>query len=183
MVSDGELLERFLGGDESAFESLVIRHEMSVRKLVSGLLRDPGTAEDVAQEAFLRVYRHAPSLEQPEAFRAWLYRIAINSARDALRRRQRRREVSLEDIEQPARAVPGTVEDLAAARELRRDMTQALAEMRDEHRAPFVLREVEGLTYKEIASVLGWPLGTVQVRIHRARQELRVLLAKHGKRG
>ncbi|MFQ5789114.1 MAG: RNA polymerase sigma factor [Acidobacteriota bacterium] len=181
MDSDEHLLARFLKGEDGAFEALVTRYEARLRNLAFGLLRDRALAEDVAQDAFLQAYRKAASFKGQGTFRGWLYRIAINRAQDELRRRKRKREVSWDDVggpEDTVRQGVASVEDVAARRELDRQLARALAAMRKEHRTPLVMREVEGMTYQEISRVLGWPLGTVQTRIHRARLELRSQLKK-----
>lgn len=179
-VADEELLKSFLGGNDSAFETLVQRYEKSLRRVAFGLVRDRALAEDIAQESFFRAYRSARSFrfgKEGGSFRSWLYRIAINRAHDELRRRRRKPEHALPE-EAPIEAA-ASAEAEAARHELGRHLAAALAELRPEYRAALVLKEVEGMTYAEIAETLGWPLGTVQVRIHRARLELRAKLG-HG---
>lgn len=177
LVSDEQLLFQFLDGDERAFEALVERYEAPLRKLAYGLVRDWGLAEDIAQDAFIRAYRKAATFRGGASVKAWLYRIAINRAQDELRRIRRKREVSLESAILPQRGT-GSTEDLAAARELEGHLAVALAEMRAAYRTPLVLREIDGMTYREIAALLGWPLGTVQIRVHRGRLELRARLGQ-----
>lgn len=166
MDEDRKLLERFLAGDETAFEALVVRHESRLRRLAYGVLRDGALAEDVAQDAFLTAHRRARDYRGEGSVQSWLCRIAVNRARDELRRRKRRPEAALPDglesTSEPQRAV-----------EARWDLSRGLAKLRPEYRVALVLREVEGMGYREIAETLGWPLGTVQTRIHRARLELR----------
>ncbi|HXV62907.1 MAG TPA: sigma-70 family RNA polymerase sigma factor [Vicinamibacteria bacterium] len=171
-AADEELLSRYLDGDERAFEELVVRYEARVRNLVIRLLKDYSLAEDVAQETFLTVHRRARNFRGSGTFRSWLFRIAINRAQDELRRRNRRREVELERDRPWPEPAARTHEGLDA----RWDTARALDALRPEHRLAIVLREVEGLSYREIAETLGWPLGTVQARIHRGRLELRALL-------
>ena len=171
VVSDEKLLSQFLGGEEEAFEALVLRYEARLRRLAYGLVRDWGLAEDVAQDAFIRAYLKASTFRGGASVKAWLYRIAINRAHDELRRIRRKREIPLESAVLPERAESS--EAVVAGRELQRHLAGALAEMRPEYRTPLVLRAVEGMTYREIAELLEWPLGTVQIRVHRARLELR----------
>lgn len=177
MDSDEQLLSQFLSGDERAFETLVSRYEAPLRKLAYGLVRDWALAEDVVQDAFLRAYRKAETFRGGANVKAWLYRIAINRAHDELRRIRRKGEVSLESAPVAGLDVHGgghpTAEDTAAARELEGHIATALSGMRDEHRTALILRDIEGMTYREIAELLGWPLGTVQIRVHRGRLELR----------
>ena len=175
--SDEKLLTRFLDGEEEAFEALVTRYEAPLRKLAYGLVRDWGLAEDVAQDAFIRAYRKATTFRGGAPVKAWLYRIAINRAYDELRRIRRKREVPLEDAGLPERGRASS-EAIAEAKELQRQIALALAKLRPEYRTPLVLREIEGMTYREIAEFLDWPLGTVQTRIHRGRLELRSHLAE-----
>lgn len=176
MDSDEKLLTRFLDGEEEAFEALVVRYEAPLRKLAYGLVRDWGLAEDVAQDAFIRAYRKATTFRGGAPVKAWLYRIAINRAYDELRRIRRKKEVPLEEALLPDRGRAST-EAIVEARELSGQIARALAELRPEYRTPLVLREIEGMTYREIAEFLDWPLGTVQIRIHRGRLELRSHLA------
>lgn len=176
MDSDEKLLTRFLSGEEEAFEALVVRYEAPLRKLAYGLVRDWGLAEDVAQDAFIRAYRKATTFRGGASVKAWLYRIAINRAYDELRRIRRKKEVPLENAVLPEREREST-EAIAEASELQRKIAHALAQLRPEYRTPLVLREIEGMTYREIAEFLDWPLGTVQIRIHRGRLELRSHLA------
>jgi RNA polymerase sigma-70 factor (ECF subfamily) len=175
MEPDEVLVVRFRDGDESAFEDLVRRHETAIRKVAYGYVRDTMLAEDVAQETFLQAYQRLDSLGRPEAFRSWLYRIAINRAHDQLRRRARKGELAGEEGEERIRQLedpvhlPRQLED----RDFGRRLATLLAELPEKYRRPLVLKEIEGMTYAEIAELLGWPMGTVQIRIHRARLKLR----------
>lgn len=175
MDSDEVLVTRFLAGDESAFEALVERYEAAIRKIAYGYVRDTMLAEDVAQEAFLQAYQRLHTLGRAEAFRSWLYRIAINRAHDQLRRRARKGELGGEEGEDRIRQLEDPV-DLPRRlenRDLGRRLAAVLAELPEKYRRPLLLKEVEGMTYAEIAELLGWPMGTVQIRIHRARLRLR----------
>jgi RNA polymerase sigma-70 factor (ECF subfamily) len=179
MQSDEQIIARFLEGDEVAFEELVTRYETGLRNVAFGFVRDRGLAEDIAQDTFVRAYRKASSIRQGGSVKGWLYRIAINRAQDELRRIKRKREVAIDELTADPEAGKQTSgESLATSRELERHLNRALADVREEHRLPLVLREVEGMTYAEIAEQLGWPLGTVQTRVHRARLELRAILRK-----
>jgi RNA polymerase sigma-70 factor (ECF subfamily) len=172
---DEVLVERFRSGDEGAFETLVRRYEASLRKLAFGYLRDRMLAEDVAQESLLIAYQRIGSLGHAEAFRSWLFRIATNRAHDFLRRVARKAEIGgpegeerINEVEEPVDATARLV-----TRDLGRRLAGAVAALPEKYRRPLLLKEIEGMTYAEIAALLGWPMGTVQIRIHRARLRLR----------
>ena len=171
MDADRDALARFFDGDERAFEELVIRYEAKLRNIAFGVLRDRALAEDVAQETFLTAYRKADSFRAEGSVRSWLFRIAVRRALDELKRRGRKAEVALE-IFHDARWVDEPHKQLDAGWDLER----ALERLTPEHRAVLMLKEVEGFSYQEIAESLGWPMGTVATRIHRARLELRASL-------
>jgi RNA polymerase sigma-70 factor (ECF subfamily) len=173
--SDEALVARFRAGDEAAFELLVRRYETSLRKLAFGYLRDRMLAEDVAQESLLVAYQRIGSLGHAEAFRSWLFRIATNRAHDYLRRLARKGEIGGEEGEARIAEVeePGDATGRLVARDLARRLAGAVAELPEKYRRPLLLKEIEGMTYAEIAELLGWPMGTVQIRIHRARLRLR----------
>lgn len=169
MDADRDALARYLDGDERAFEELVIRYEAKVRNVACGVLHDHALAEDVAQETFLTAYRKARSFRGEGTVRSWLYRIAVHRALDELRRRGRKAEVELPDsgtsFGEPHKGL-----------EAGWAIESALARIEPEQRAALVLREVDGLSYQEIAKAMSWPPGTVATRIHRARLALRELL-------
>lgn len=169
MDADRDALARYLDGDERAFEELVIRYEAKIRNVAHGVLRDRGLAEDVAQETFLTAHRKARSFRGEGSVRSWLFRIAIHRALDELRRRGRKSEVELTDA-------GGPLHEPHQGLEAGWNLDRALAVLTPEHRTALILREVEGLSYREIAEALGWPVGTVATRIHRARTELKELL-------
>jgi RNA polymerase sigma-70 factor (ECF subfamily) len=169
MEEDRDALARYLDGDERAFEELVIRYEARVRNLAFGILRDFALAEDVAQETFLTVYRKAGSFRGEGSVRSWLFKIAVRRALDELKKRGRKGEVALVDAHvdpnEPHKGLDAGW-----------DLARALDRLTPEHRAALVLREVEGLSYEEIAKSLGWPMGTVATRLHRARLEIKAKL-------
>lgn len=173
--SDEALVGRFRAGDDTAFEALVRRYEAPLRKLAFGYLRDRMLAEDVAQESLLVAYQRIGSLGHAEAFRSWLYRIAINRAHDFLRRLARKAEIGGEEGEARIAEVEAPGDNVARLvnRDLSRRLAGAVAELPEKYRRPLLLKEIEGMTYAEIAQLLGWPMGTVQIRIHRARLRLR----------
>ncbi len=179
--TDEELVARFRRGDEAAFTAIHDRHRTALvgfaRRLLHGSGHDP---EDVVQDAFLRAYHRLPGFRGEAPFRSWLLRIAHNAALDALARARHRAAIA--DDEGLEAGVPVTssaprtpVESLEAGE--RRDRLAAKVRLLPpRHRAVLVLRDVEGLTYEEIAHVTETPLGSVKGRLHRARRELIELL-------
>lgn len=172
---DAQLARRAAAGDQEAFEALVVRYETPLRKLVYGYVLDWEVAEDVAQDAFLLAFRKLDRLDEHAAFKSWLYRIAINRAHDELRRKSRwgrrlDRNVGEEALaELPAAGAESRVE----SRLLRRSLVRALAELPKGQRTAVVLKDVVGMKYVEIAELLGCPIGTAQIRVHRGRRQLR----------
>ena len=174
-------LERARAGDNGAFEALVLRYQARIVNYASAMVHDAGAAEDVAQETFVRAWRGLGRFRGESTFKTWLYRIATNVARTHLDRRGRRARIadrSLDDEAEPLQAgdVPSPAPDAETALVRREAIDRALSELPDELRQALVLRDVEGLDYKEIAGVTGAPIGTVESRIFRARRRLRTLL-------
>jgi len=168
-------------GDPDAFETLVRRYQTRVVNYALAIVRDTGEAEDVAQETFIRAHRSLGRFRRESSFKTWLYTIATNTARSALDRRARRKRVadqSLDDDTQAQRAerVPSPGPDVETALVAREAIDSALATLSEELRVAVVLRDVEGLDYKEIAEVTDVPIGTVESRIFRARRQLQTLL-------
>jgi RNA polymerase sigma-70 factor (ECF subfamily) len=175
---DRRLCARVAGGDAEAFEALVLRHQHRVYSFCLRLLGDPAEAEDLAQDVFLTVYRSAATFRGEARFTTWLLRIAKNQSLNRIKyleRRGRKLERSIEDI-----GDDGAMED---GREKRPDavleggqtaalVQGAIATLGDEHRVVLVLRDVEDLSYEEIADITGLPVGTVKSRIHRGRSQL-----------
>jgi RNA polymerase sigma-70 factor (ECF subfamily) len=129
----------------------------------------------VAQESLLLAYQRIGTLGHAEAFRSWLFRIATNRAHDFLRRLARKAEIGGEEGEERIGELEEPVDAAArlVTRDLGRRLAGAVAELPEKYRRPLLLKEIEGMTYAEIAEMLGWPMGTVQIRIHRARLRLR----------
>ena len=148
---------------------MVIRYEAKVRSLAFGLVRDRALAEDIAQETFLTAYRKAATYRAEGSVRSWLFRIAVRKAQDELRKRGRKAEVAIEEVPASSANPHGGLETGWA-------LSAALSKLTPEHRAALLMKEVEGMSYREIAEALGWPMGTVATRIHRARLELREAL-------
>ena len=185
---DQQLVERAQRGDKRAFELLVIKYQRKLARLLSRLVRDPAEAEDVAQEAFIKAYRALPSFRGDSAFYTWLYRIAINTAKNYLVALGRRAPTTtgfdneeaegFEDAEQLRDS--NTPESELEGKEIAATVNRAMDALPADLRTAITLREIEGLSYEEIANVMNCPVGTVRSRIFRARDaiaaELRPLL-------
>ena len=177
--SDQQLVQRVQAGEKAAFDLLVRKYQHRVLKLVSRFVSDAAEAEDVAQEAFLKAYRALASFRGDSAFYTWLYRIAINTAKNALvsnRRRPVDFDLDLQDPEQydrHARLKEGdTPEGVLLTEEIRSVVEKAMEQLPEDLRTAIVLRELEGLSYEEIAEAMDCPVGTVRSRIFRAREAI-----------
>jgi RNA polymerase sigma-70 factor (ECF subfamily) len=177
--SDLMLVERVQQGEAAAFDLLVLRYQHKVLKLIMRYVHDAVEAEDVAQEAFIRAYRALPSFRGDSAFYTWLYRIAINTAKNALvsgKRRPVDYNLDLQDSEQyemQARLKDSeTPEGLLLTDEIRETVNAAIADLPEDLRTAIMLRELEGMSYEEIAAAMECPVGTVRSRIFRAREAI-----------
>jgi RNA polymerase sigma-70 factor (ECF subfamily) len=177
--SDLELVERHRYGDAAAFEQIYRLHAEMVFNLALRMTGDPEEAADVSQETFLRVYRYCGRFRGRSSLRTWIYRVAVNCCRSRFRSSEtwRTRTVSgsLERVEKVADTRRGP-EDRVLARDRGESVMQALQSLPEPFREAVVLRDLEGLTYEEIAGVLGTRIGTVRSRIARGRDRLRALL-------
>ncbi len=179
-ASDLGLVRRVQRGERGAYDLLVLKYQHKVVKLVMRYLRDPAEAEDVAQEAFIKAYRALPQFRGDSAFYTWLYRIAINTAKNALAARDRNPvsyDLDLQGNEESADLVgrlkdPETPEGLALTEEIRTTVNRAISELPEDLRTAIVLRELEGMSYEEIAAAMECPVGTVRSRIFRAREAI-----------
>jgi RNA polymerase sigma-70 factor, ECF subfamily len=178
---DRELLDAAREGSQEAFATLVRRYQGRVYNMALASSRSEADAEDLAQEVFIKVFRGLPGFRGDSAFKTWLYRVTVNvmrtnAGRPGLFGRMRREEGPPDGDNDPldALAAPG---DLEADTALRRLVDGALGRLPDELRAAVMLRDIEGLEYKEIAEVLGIPIGTVMSRIARGRARLRPMLS------
>lgn len=178
--SDLELVRRVQRGERGAYDLLVLKYQHKVVKLVMRYLRDPADAEDVAQEAFIKAYRALPQFRGDSAFYTWLYRIAINTAKNALAARDRNPvsyELDMQHSDESSSVVnrlrdPETPEGLALTEEIRDTVNHAIEALPEDLRTAIVLRELEGLSYEEIAASMDCPVGTVRSRIFRAREAI-----------
>lgn len=178
-TSDQLLVERAQRGDRRAFDLLVLKYQQKIVKLVMRYVRDPMEALDVSQEALIKAYRALPGFRGDSAFYTWLYRIAINTAKNHLVALQRRPvEYELDSREpdrldfSPALRDNETPEGLAMEEQLRQTVEASIAALPEELRMAIILREVEGLSYDEIAAAMDCPVGTVRSRIFRAREAI-----------
>jgi RNA polymerase sigma-70 factor (ECF subfamily) len=178
--SDQLLVERAQRGDKRAFELLVEKYQRKLGRLLSRLIRDPGEVEDVTQEAFIKAYRALPSFRGDSAFYTWLYRIGINTAKNYLvamgRRAPTSTEVEAEDAEGYAEGELlrdiNTPESLLLSKEIAGTVNAAIESLPEELRSAIQLRELEGMSYEEIARMMDCPIGTVRSRIFRAREAI-----------
>lgn len=189
--TDQLLVERVQAGDKKAFDLLVSKYHRKVIRLISRLVRDPAEVEDIAQEAFIKAYRSMPQFRGDSAFYTWLYRIAVNTAKNALVA-SNRRPVPLSDLtrsDDESDAEPWTPEAgidsqtpeaMLSSRQVAQTVDKAMQALAPDLRTAIMLREIEGLSYEEIAEAMNCPIGTVRSRIFRAREaialELRPLL-------
>jgi RNA polymerase sigma-70 factor (ECF subfamily) len=187
---DRELVARAQQGDKRAFELLVEKYQRKLVRLLSRLIRDPVEVEDVAQEAFIKAYRALPSFRGDSAFYTWLYRIGVNTAKNYLMAMGRRAPTSTELEAEEAEGYEegeqlrdiSTPESVTLSREIAATVNAAIDALPEELRTAIQLRELEGMSYEEIARVMDCPIGTVRSRIFRAREaiaeRLRPLLDK-----
>ncbi|MHB1541833.1 MAG: RNA polymerase sigma factor RpoE [Steroidobacteraceae bacterium] len=179
-VSDLSLVRRVQRGDKGAFDVLVLKYQHKLVKLVTRYVRNPAEAEDIAQEAFIKAYRALPQFRGDSAFYTWLYRIAINTAKNAVVSRERSpvdynfdRDSIDESYDMQGRLKDeDTPEGLVLTDEIRHTVNAAIEQLPEDLRTAIVLRELEGLSYEQIAGAMGCPVGTVRSRIFRAREAI-----------
>jgi RNA polymerase sigma-70 factor (ECF subfamily) len=177
---DAKLVARVQAGDKAAFDLLVLKYQRKILRLLSRMLRDQSEIEDVMQEAFIKAYRALPQFRGDSAFYTWLYRIAINTARNWMASQARRpSSPSLHQSEDGETfdeidnlTDNNTPESLLASREIADSVNETIKALPAELRTAIVLREIEGLSYEEIAQAMGCPIGTVRSRIFRAREAI-----------
>ena len=176
---DQILVERAQRGDRHAFDLLVLKYQQKIVNLVMRYVRDPTEALDVSQEAFVKAYRALPRFRGDSAFYTWLYRIAINTSKNYLESLQRKPAEYDLDAQNPMYAERHpqlrdneTPEGIAMQEQLRGTLEETIAALPEELRTAIMLREIEGLSYEEIASAMECPVGTVRSRIFRAREAL-----------
>ena len=178
-AADQALVERVQRGDKKAFDVLVLKYQHKVANLISRYIRDQAEVLDVTQEAFIKAYRALPKFRGDSAFYTWLYRVAINTAKNHLAAQSRRPpgdDIEADTAEQMdfgTKLKEGdTPERMALQREIAETVQQAMDELPDDLRTAITLRELEGLSYDEIAQAMECPIGTVRSRIFRAREAI-----------
>ena len=177
---DQLLVDRAQHGDKKAFELLVVKYQRKLMRLISRLIRDQAEAEDVVQEAFIKAYRALPQFRGDSAFYTWLYRIGINTAKNYLVTQGRRAPTSTEaDVEEAETFDDGdqlrdinTPESMLATKQIAETVNLAMEVLPEELRTAITLREIEGLSYEDIAEAMHCPIGTVRSRIFRAREAI-----------
>jgi RNA polymerase sigma-70 factor (ECF subfamily) len=177
--TDKELVKRVQKGDKGAFDVLVLKYEQKIVNLVMRYVRDPEQALDISQEAFIKAYRALPRFRGDSAFYTWLYRIAVNTAKNYLAAQRRRPmdiELDLQEQEQYGLHAKlketDTPEAVTLSHELQETLERAIEALPDDLRTAIILRELDGMSYEEIAQTMDCPVGTVRSRIFRARDAI-----------
>ena len=187
-LSDEQLFQRYTDGDENGFELLMERYEPRIQGFLRKRLSDEERVEDLTQDTFLRIHRARDSYDPARKFSTWIHTIANNLLKNEFRNRSRRRETAFSEL-RPEQSMSGSTPrpvefessqadpELETYRsELREAIGTAIERMEEHHRIPFVMREVDDLSYEEIAEAIGIPVGTVKSRLNRARHSFRNLL-------
>ncbi len=177
---DAQLVARVQQGDKRAFDLLVLKYQRKIMRLLSRMLNNQSEVEDIAQETFIKAYRALPQFRGDSAFYTWLYRIAINTARNWLSSNQRKMMVSDtfetkegETFSQSDNLIDiDTPESRMVSKEIAHTVNQAIGDLPEDLRTAIVLREIEGMSYEEIAQTMDCPIGTVRSRIFRAREAI-----------
>ena len=177
--SDKKLVKRVQKGDKGAFDLLVLKYQHKIVNLVMRYVRDPELALDITQEAFIKAYRALPRFRGDSAFYTWMYRIAVNTAKNHLAA-QRRRPMDVElDLQDPEQydlhsklKETDTPEGVTLSNELKETVERAISALPEDLRTAIILRELEGMSYEEIAQTMECPVGTVRSRIFRARDAI-----------
>lgn len=178
MNEDIKLIEEFLAGDVKGFEMLVKKYQNRTLNIVYSLVGNDRDSEDIMQEVFLKVYHALGTFRGSSQFSTWLYRISVNTTYDFLRKRKHM--TVHEDISKAQAVVDETSQQALSVKEKKEEVQKALESIPLHYRSAVVLKDIEGLGYAEIARVLGCSIGTVESRIHRARQLLKTKLSDLG---
>lgn len=183
--TDEELVARSIGGDTESFNELILRWERPIYALAYRTIGREEDARDVCQETFLRAFRALPGFRGQAKFSSWLYRITLNLCRDWMRKERRAPTIQMPEdtdpIEMAAASEPSeSIEDLVTRRDLARIVERMMAQLPEEQRTAILLKEYHGLTFQEIADLVGCPLSTVKTRLYQGLTVVRRELAKHG---
>ncbi|MBA3578836.1 MAG: sigma-70 family RNA polymerase sigma factor [Gemmatimonadaceae bacterium] len=185
-MDDSGVVTAFLGGEERAFEELVVRYQTRLLNFIYRTVGDRERAEDLVQEVFIRVYRHLHRFDRSKKFSTWAYTIASNLAKNELRNRSRNPLVlfqtvkkNWQDEDRPLEFEDSSTrpDDMYRKRHLRQVVEESVAKLPEHHRDVFILRELEGKSYEEIAEITGCNLGTVKSRLNRARNSFAEIVA------
>lgn len=179
--SDMDLIERFSKGCEKSFEELIKRYETKVHNLAMRLTRNPEDAEEVLQDVFITVYRKVSGFEGKSQFSSWLYRITVNASFMKLRKNKQEQAISIEDVGQQVynkpvesgRGFGAQSDNIAITNEIGEALEGAIAKLPEEYRAVFILRDIDGLSNKEVGEILDLTIPAVKSRLHRSRLMLR----------
>lgn len=177
---DQQLVERAQKGDKRAFELLVIKYERKLGRLLSRMVRDAAEIDDITQEAFIKAYRALPQFRGESAFYTWLYRIAVNTAKNYLMAKGKREIPKSDFVDEDGEAMEDVLmpHDIATpdaelqTKQIAKAVNEAVEALPEELRTAITLREIEGLSYEEIAQMMDCPIGTVRSRIFRAREAI-----------
>lgn len=186
VLTDEVLIAKFSKGCEQSFAEIIARYETKVHNLAMRLTRNPEDAEEVIQDVFITVYRKISSFEGKAKFSSWLYRITVNAAFMKLRKKKQEKAISLDDVMSSIENQPITqpnafgarADSLAIDNEVRTALEGAIGKLPEDYRAVFVLRDVDGLSNKEVSDILGLSIPAVKSRLHRSRIMLRKRLRK-----
>jgi len=181
--ADAPLVERVKRGDTRAFEMLVVKYQRRIERLIGRMVRDADLVQDIAQESFIRAYRALPNFRGESAFYTWLYRIAVNTAKKALMELKRDPLIfetalaSRDDDDETSRVeneltTGESPESIMASKQIAATVNEAIEALSVDLRQAITLREIEGLSYEEIAGIMNCPIGTVRSRIFRAREAI-----------
>lgn len=180
---DKDLVARFQAGDQGAFDLLMLKYQTRIAKLVFRLVRDPDEVQDVVQETFIKTYRALPRFRGDSEFFTWIYRIALNTAKNHLITRSRRPPASDIDVGDAEQMIPdarlkdeATPERILQRDEIQQAILDAMDQLPEHLRTAITLREYDGLSYEQIGEVMDCPVGTVRSRIFRAREAIDTLL-------
>ncbi len=176
--SDDVLVTLFQSGEEAAFRILVERYAQRVRNLIYSIFNEPSLVDDIAQEVFIRVFEALPRFRFESSFYTWLYRITINKSRDEMRRRRSRKFLSLNVLlDKPSKELQSKIQVYPVDESAKELVDKGLQSLPEKFRIPIVLKDIDGMSYEEMAEIMQCEIGTVKSRLSRARAMLRNILA------